>query len=203
MMKVQYFGDVNDYRKFALLRLLAKEGGFKLGVCWMMTENDKRRDGNNRAYLGQPEKWRAFDPVLFDALRTVTLPPDLPDLQKVEKSGVIPWAIFFENMTPDALPERKDFHQECLSKLAHADFVFFDPDNGFEVSSCKIGRKGSNKFVAYDEVADHYASGQSVFIYQHFTRVKRPVLLARVSEALLARMPNAQIWSFRRFGSRR
>jgi hypothetical protein len=30
-MKVQYFGDENDYRKFALLRLLANEGGFKIG----------------------------------------------------------------------------------------------------------------------------------------------------------------------------
>jgi hypothetical protein len=35
-MKVQYFGDVNDYRKFALLRLLASKGGFKIGVCWML-----------------------------------------------------------------------------------------------------------------------------------------------------------------------
>jgi len=36
-MKVQYFGDVNDYCKFALLRLLAKAGGFNIGVCWMLT----------------------------------------------------------------------------------------------------------------------------------------------------------------------
>jgi hypothetical protein len=90
---------------------------------------------------------------LFDALGAVTSPPELADLQKIEKAEIIPGAIFFENLTLDALPERKGFHQECLSKLAQADLVFFDPDNGFEVPSCKIGRKGSNKFVGYDEVA--------------------------------------------------
>jgi hypothetical protein len=35
-VKVQYFGDVNHYRKFALLRLLADK--FKIGICWMLTE---------------------------------------------------------------------------------------------------------------------------------------------------------------------
>ena len=44
-MKVQYFGDVNDYRKYVLLRLLAKSGEFKIGVCWMLTPADDRTDG--------------------------------------------------------------------------------------------------------------------------------------------------------------
>lgn len=68
-MKVQYFGDVNDYRKFALLRLLAREGRFKIGVVWMLTPGDDRAYGNNRAYAEQPDKWRSFDLELFDALK--------------------------------------------------------------------------------------------------------------------------------------
>ena len=60
-MKVQYFGDVNDYRKFALLRLLAREGRFKIGVVWMLTPDDDRAEGNRRAYAKQPDKWRSFD----------------------------------------------------------------------------------------------------------------------------------------------
>ena len=36
-MKNQYFGDVNDYRKYGLLRLLGRAGKVKIGVCWMLT----------------------------------------------------------------------------------------------------------------------------------------------------------------------
>jgi hypothetical protein len=53
-VKVQYFGDVNDYRKFALLRLLSEVGGFKIGVCWMLTEADGSGHGAKRGYLEQP-----------------------------------------------------------------------------------------------------------------------------------------------------
>ena len=51
-VKVQYFGDVNDYRKFALLRLLADIGKFKLGVCWMLTEPDELEAGRQPEIFG-------------------------------------------------------------------------------------------------------------------------------------------------------
>jgi len=35
-MKNQYFGDINDYRKYGLLRCFA-EAGLNIGVCWMLT----------------------------------------------------------------------------------------------------------------------------------------------------------------------
>ena len=44
-MKVQYFDDVNDYRKFALLKALSGKG-FTIGVCWM------KRTGPARATIG-------------------------------------------------------------------------------------------------------------------------------------------------------
>ena len=47
-MKVQYFGDVNDYRKFALLRALSEVGEFRIGVCWMLTEADSTGYGDKR-----------------------------------------------------------------------------------------------------------------------------------------------------------
>ena len=102
-MKVQYFGDVNDYRQFALLRLLAKKGAFKIGVCGMLTEPDRRTNGNCRRYREQPDLWRGFDSELFDALKTVRSPPSLADLQGVEKEEIIPGAVFFEDPTPDTL----------------------------------------------------------------------------------------------------
>ena len=44
-MKDQYFGDVNDFRKYGLLRLLTLQDGLRLGVCWMLTAPDGRPDG--------------------------------------------------------------------------------------------------------------------------------------------------------------
>ena len=67
-MKVQYFGDENDYRKYALLRLLATLGRFKIGVCWMLTPADERSDGGKRSFIQRPAKWRALDPDLFDLM---------------------------------------------------------------------------------------------------------------------------------------
>ncbi len=95
-MKIQYFGDVNDYRKYALLRLLAKEGGFKIGVCWMLTEDDGGPHGKNRGYRDEPSKWNGFDPELFDLLTAVPDQPGEADLQRVERQGLIPEAIYFE-----------------------------------------------------------------------------------------------------------
>jgi hypothetical protein len=54
-MKVQYFGDVNDYRKFTLLRALAI-GEFRIGVCWMLTEADSTGYGDKRSYSRQPDR---------------------------------------------------------------------------------------------------------------------------------------------------
>jgi hypothetical protein len=193
-MKVQYFGDVNDYRKFALLRLLAQEGGFKLGVCWMMTDPDERQDGNKRGYLAQPDKWRAFDPELFDALKDVPAKPEFHC--QFERSGIIPTEYFFNDKTPDGKTDRKAFHQKCLAAVRSANLVFFDPDNGLEVPSSAPGRKGSNKFVGYHEIANHYAAGASVLIYQHFPRERRSKFLERVSGELRENSPHAQIWSF-------
>jgi len=39
-MKNQYFGDINDYRKYGLLRLLTDGGDIRTAVCWMLTPGD-------------------------------------------------------------------------------------------------------------------------------------------------------------------
>jgi hypothetical protein len=195
-MKVQYFGDVNDYRKYALLRLLAKLGGFKIGVCWMLTTTDDRPDGNKRAYAEQPAKWRVFDPDLFDLLATVKRKPDLADLLRIERESLIPGAIFVNEMVPDSLEPRLAFRQACLSIFNGYDLAFFDPDNGLDVRAHPKGRKNSGKFVFRDEISDHYAAGRSVLLYQHFPRERRPTFLARIAGSLSETLSGSIIWSF-------
>ena len=94
------------------------------------------------------------------------------------------------------MTERNKFHRDCLTKLAAADLVFFDPDNGLEVPSRPKGRKGSSKYVYYDEIADHYARGQSVLVYQHFpTPAAGDVSRAR-EQFDSPGGQNANVWSF-------
>ncbi len=52
-MEDQYFGDINDYRKYGLIRVLQAETGLRVLITWMLTPDDGRRDGELRAYLDQ------------------------------------------------------------------------------------------------------------------------------------------------------
>jgi hypothetical protein len=67
-MKNQYFGDINDYKKYGLLRKLMGRKNIHISVCWMLTQDDDRTDGSSVEYIHQPQKWRAYDPELFDSL---------------------------------------------------------------------------------------------------------------------------------------
>ena len=71
-LKNQYFGDVNDYLKYGILRELSKSAE-SLHVVWMLTESDGSADGKFTEYLSSPGKWRHYDPALFDFLRSQLL----------------------------------------------------------------------------------------------------------------------------------
>src|SRR3954464_1849408 len=70
-MKNQYFGDVNDYRKYGLLRSLVLADGLRIGVCWMLTPDDHRPDGEKTKYLNprSERNWRSLDPILYEFLQ--------------------------------------------------------------------------------------------------------------------------------------
>ena len=55
-MKHQDVGDINDYRKYALLRALSAGGANRIGVCWMLTPDDGRTDGGKLSCLKQPSR---------------------------------------------------------------------------------------------------------------------------------------------------
>jgi hypothetical protein len=142
-MKVQYFGDVNDYRKFALLRLPATVGGFKIGVCWMLTPNDSRKDGGKRANLELPGKWQEYDSSLFIELNEVLKEPDPDDLPRIERKGLLPNATFFNDLTPEERGARANFHKACLAAFDGRDIVFFDPG---QRPQCSVSSEGMEEF---------------------------------------------------------
>lgn len=195
-MKDQYVGDINDYRKYALLRALALGGANRIGVCWMLTPSDGGMDGGKLAYLQQPDRHRPVDPELFDILAHAASAPERHRLATIEDSGAIPGALYHNDLLPDELAGRHAFMGRCAYAFRDADLIFFDPDNGVEVPSLPKGRKNSSKYLYLDEVAAFYASGKSLLIYQHFPRVERAEFLARCAERLRVAAPGASLWAF-------
>lgn len=196
-MKHQYVGDINDYRKYALLRALSAGGANRIGVCWMLTPDDGGADGGKLAYLRQPDRFRHFDPELFDILTHAAAEPNRRRLQSIEDSGVLPAAIYHNDLLPQAENERAAYMAKCRAKFADADLVFFDPDNGIEAPSVKKSHGKALKYVFLDEVATICGSGQSSLIYQHFPMMKpRPQFVADTVARLRAAIPYAAIFTF-------
>jgi hypothetical protein len=195
-VKVQYLGDVNDYRKYALLRLLAG-AGFKIGVNWMLTPNDNRADGQLRRYLVQRDEWRQHDMALFDFLATIPRNPSTDDFKRLEQSNVVPGAAYFNQLVPVGTGLRGLHHAACMEHLADSDLIFFDPDNGLAIPSTSKSRQDGVKFVFDDELEDHYHAGRSLLIYQHFPRQERTQVIRAQAERLNRSASGAPIWACR------
>jgi len=67
-MKDQYFGDINDYRKYGLLRSISLASNLSILIAWMLTEDDGSTDGKFIQYLEEPNKWGHYDPPLYGEL---------------------------------------------------------------------------------------------------------------------------------------
>jgi hypothetical protein len=195
-MKDQYVGDVNDFRKYGLLRLLTRDNHMALSVCWMLTPNDGRTDGKFIEYLDKPDKWRGFDPELFDALQPVVA-GKTRNVQAIEEAGILHGARFFSSVIPDGAPGRDAWFKGYWSHAAGTDLVFFDPDNGLEVKSVKRGNKNSSKFLYWSEVKKTADQGHSVLVYQHFPRAKRDLFISDKASELGHRCGVAEIVAFR------
>ena len=185
-MKQQYFADVNDYKKYGLLRALAGPDT-RLLVAWMLTPNDGRSDGNLLGYLRRPEKWRRLDPDLFDFLESTN-----PATQPRSVAAIEAWpgmaATFLSAIVPDSASGRDEWTGQLIERARVHDLVFFDPDNGIEIKSRPRGRKDSSKYVLWRELEGTWAAGSSLVVYQHFPREPRQDFMERVARELQRRL---------------
>lgn len=194
-MKNQYFGDINDYRKYGLLRILQQTTGLRLGVFWMLTPDDGRVDGKFVTYLNSAKRWRGYDAQLFDSIAD-TLPRGR-HVDHVRERGMLPGATFFNEIIPDDRNHRSDLMASGFHFLRESELVFFDPDNGIEIKSLKRGHLGSSKYLFWDEITESFGSGKSVLIYQHFPRKERNSFVARMFDDFQQRTACTSAFCFR------
>lgn len=61
----------------------------------MLTHDDNKTDGGKIDYLLKPNKWRKYDPELFDVLRDTVIMQEKRSVQIIENSGILPACRFF------------------------------------------------------------------------------------------------------------
>lgn len=181
-MKNQYFGDIHDYHKYALLRALSGYGELRTLVVWLLTPDDATGHGARVGYFQEPERWRDLDPEIFNWLWVLHQIGSPAGLVAVEGHEAIPRGRFFFDMLPDGAAGRARYFDEVGALYSKADWVFFDPDNGLEVESCRYGTSGSSRYLYWRELAEAYAAGVSVMVYQHFPRQARESFVAALVE---------------------
>lgn len=186
-MKDGYFGDINDYKKYGLLRLLSGLGEVRTAICWALTplavsdhsHSSKHKDGKFTDYLEKPEKYRRHDPVLFDYLLDQVLVRQIRKVSCIEKSGILPNSCFSGNSyLPDDKNLREKYFDSFAGHIKGSGLLFFDPDNGLEVKSVPRGRKGSSKYIYLDEIEMFYKLGYSILLFQYFPRMNRDHYIA-------------------------
>ena len=177
-MKHQYFGDINDYRKYGLLRALLANTPLALRVAWMLTPDDGSSDGGFRSYLQQPDRWKRFDPELYAGLAALAQRRAFPRVSLLGATDLLPGATFFSDLVPDQLAQREVWSTALLRGVRGTELVFLDPDNGIEVKSSPAGRRGSSKYVRWSEIEKIWSLGASLLVYQHFPRKPRTELAA-------------------------
>ena len=195
-MKDQYFGDINDYRKYGLLRAIIRVCGLRLMIAWMLTPDDGSTDGKFISYLEHPGKWSRHDPVLFQKIKELLAPGLKRRVSLIENSNLLPKTEFFSCRVPDTASSRSSWFSSLTQRTQGSDFVFLDPDNGLEVKSKAYGGKGSSKFLYWREVETLWASGKSLLIYQHFIREKRLKFIQRMLEVLRNATPDSFVEAF-------
>jgi len=195
-MKDQYFGDINDYRKYGLIRSLLHAGKLRPLIAWMLTPDDRSTHGEFTEYLSHPERWSRYDRELYLKLQELMGSNAMRAVSLIENTGLLPNAKYFSERVPDFAAERSQWASQLVHSAAKTDLVFLDPDNGLEVKSTPYGRKNSSKFLYWREVEALWGNGKSLLIYQHFRRERRTVFIQRMVLELQHHTPGSMVEAF-------
>jgi hypothetical protein len=179
-MQNRYVGDIGDFAKYALLRCLGTPHEFRLGIVWCLFGDESHNaDGRHTGYLGRPE-FRSLDPQLHDRLNMI-VNSGHRSIEKICRARIFPRHTVFFDLPVMALggvrggkatreAYRRNWLSEALAATAGSDLVFFDPDNGLEVSSVPRHAPKAGKYVFWDELELFWTRGQSLIIYHHLNR---------------------------------
>ena len=194
-MQDRYSGDIGDYGKFGLLRVLTKQG-LRIGINWYKVDPPdyernaegayKQNDGKYRHY----EEYSSCDSDLAAAL--MGIPDDERSIATLQGKDLIKDATYYDEPVPADNEKRQEWFDASVKSLDSSDIIFMDPDNGLEVKSVHKGSPKSIKYVYYREVETYLIKGKSVVIYNHRCRKKREVYFTDIIGKLLEHSKQAR-----------
>ena len=151
-MQNRYVADIGDYVKLAILRGLTCEK--RLGVVWwLFPDENHNTDGGHKEYLDREEKWKHFDPPLFESLLKIARDKNR-DVRAIENAGILPNATFASEFVPcetqhfSTRPaERNSWLARIKEKVKECNLLFLDPDNGIASDGIKLTQRRAGKSV--------------------------------------------------------
>ena len=169
-MNNRYFGNIHDFYKYALLRLLVgflplgeeREKLFDaLGVCWMLTRDDPEKSGVgqdagnfgsvsvDKHLHGRFREWRGREELREEGVRLL------------HSSNLLRDAKFFDASIDEMGREKYFEKMRGKFKDGKRDLIFLDPDYGLALGA----RDWGPGFLPASEVAKCYEDGFSVMFY--------------------------------------
>lgn len=196
-MCMQPVGGLEDFFKYGLLRTFAFSG-IQLGVQAYNTQTDFKKEIYNSPstrYLGNPQKYKAYDPELFESFKALLRKQSEKDsfLENVSKSHVFPsdTLFFTESLSFQDMPltyreqHRLGWFAYGLAQLQNCDLVFLDPLHGLEIKSISPYRNIIGPYYAtFQEVKLVLSRQQSVMIHQRVARRSVEGLVAESIERI-------------------
>lgn len=169
-MQDRYAGDVGDFGKLALLRVLAPDR--HLGVCWYLTDGkgETNRDGRHLGYLDRADQFRDLDAALFDTLKRYREEVGAGRrrcVESLEQLNLLPRTTIFHRVLCPPRSARTAWARAMVEAMQNADLVLLDPDNGLE------GARQTPKCASLTELVSLRRDGRAVLLYQHQARRRR------------------------------
>jgi hypothetical protein len=184
-MQNRYVGDVGDFGKYALLRAIGDTGikrPLRLGVVWCLYPDESHNgDGRHISYL-ESMKFIELDLELAVLLRDAVT-SGRRNISVIGASRALPkGTIFYDTLLcppnmryltrEGRLGYRSAWLEGCLQATRDSELVFFDPDNGLEVSSVGRHQLKAGKYIYWDEILPFWKRKQTLLIYHHLNRTK-------------------------------
>ena len=211
-MQDRYVGDVGDFGKYGLLRLLCSDKGcpstdapLRLAVVWCLyPDEDHNADGKHIGYLSKSRvnerAFRSCDPELYDALRRIVA-SGRRRVSSVVDAGILPEdTIYYDRVLyyPRQMSRRcreyrhSDWIAGALAETIEADIVFVDPDNGIYNGPLSLRQKAP-KYTFVEDLLQFARHGQSLVIYHHLSRQGKAIdQIRHLAERLRTEMGSAQ-----------
>ena len=200
-MNNRYFGNIHDFCKYGLLRLLAEHAA--LGVCWMLTPPSGKSESGYE-YLSRGHL-RHCDPALFDWLKDQRdrwvregMDERLWGMGLLARDELIPRAKYFPKDVPAVVAERDEYFRGMIAQFQQSDrnLVFLDPDFGLGLTARELVGERGNGYLRACEVARCFHEGFSVLFYQDWRPNFEEEPARKIREALRRERVRARILEF-------